>query len=55
LFSLFLVVAVYPRVAIAQAPSGDRVDVIKVEGAIDRPLLGYLQDHLDQAVAGRQR
>ena len=53
LFSLFLVVAVYPRVAIAQAPSGDRVDVIKVEGAIDRPLLGYLQDHLDQAVADR--
>lgn len=50
MFSLFLVVGAYPGAALAQ-PTGDRVDVIKVEGAIDRPLLGYLQDQLDQAVA----
>ena len=51
LFSLFLVIQAYPGVALAQSAPGDRVDVIKVEGAIDRPLLGYLNDHLDQAVA----
>ena len=31
----------------------NRVDVIKVEGAIDRPLMGYLDQHLEQAVADR--
>ena len=35
----------------AQEPAGDNVAVIKVEGAIDRPLLGYLHDQLDAAVA----
>jgi membrane-bound serine protease (ClpP class) len=53
LFSLLLVVAVYPGAVLAQPAPGDRVDVIKVEGAIDRPLLGYIHDHLDQAVADR--
>ena len=51
-FLLVLVVAGWPALAHAQttAPS-NRVDVIKVEGAIDRPLIGYLTQHLDQAVA----
>jgi len=46
-------VALWPLVAHAQEPPApqNRVDVIKVEGAIDRPLQGYLQQHLDQAVA----
>ena len=57
--SVFLVmvaaVAAFPLVASAQDPAAptEKVDVIKVEGAIDRPLLGYLQDHLDEAVADR--
>jgi len=48
-----LVVGLWPIVAHAQAPADptNRVDVIKVEGAIDRPLAGYLDQHLDQAVA----
>jgi membrane-bound serine protease (ClpP class) len=53
LFSLLLVAALYPGQALAQPALGERVDVIKVEGAIDRPLLGYLQDHLEQAVTDR--
>jgi membrane-bound serine protease (ClpP class) len=53
-FLLLLAVAGWPALAHAQetAPSpSNKVDVIKVEGAIDRPLLGYLHQHLDQAVA----
>jgi len=37
----------------AQAPPTNNVAVIKVEGAIDRPLVGYLRDQLDAAVADR--
>ena len=51
LFSFCLVVTGYPRAAVAQQGAGARVDVIKVEGAIDRPLLGYLEDHLQEAAA----
>ena len=58
--SLFVVVLIlfglWPMVAHAQAAPTEpqnRVDVIKVEGAIDRPLMGYLDQHLDQAVADR--
>jgi membrane-bound serine protease (ClpP class) len=47
---LFAVLA-GPFVARAQEAPANRVDVIKVEGAIDRPLLGYLHQHLEQAVA----
>ncbi len=39
--------ALWPLAAHAAAPT--RVEVIKVEGAIDRPLLGYLNDRLDVA------
>jgi membrane-bound serine protease (ClpP class) len=49
-FLLFLVITAYPGAAAAQPAPTNRVDVIKVEGAIDRPLLGYLHDHLEQAV-----
>jgi membrane-bound serine protease (ClpP class) len=53
-FLLTFVIAVALPVA-AEAQSTDApanpVDVIKVEGAIDRPLMGYLQAHLDEAVA----
>ena len=49
--SLFLAVlsllALWPRAAVAATPT--LVEVIKVEGAIDRPLLGYLNDRLDAA------
>lgn len=49
--SLFLTVlsmlALWPRAAVAVSPT--EVEVIKVEGAIDRPLLGYLNDRLDAA------
>lgn len=38
-----------PSSAVSVAPTP--VAVIKVEGAIDRPLLGFLRDRLDQAVA----
>jgi membrane-bound serine protease (ClpP class) len=52
---VFLVVAMassWPMAASAQqAAPANKVAIIKVEGAIDRPLLGYLDDHLDQAVA----
>lgn len=50
-FSLFLAVlpllALWPRAAVATTPT--LIEVIKVEGAIDRPLLGYLNDRLDLA------
>ncbi|MEO8423610.1 MAG: NfeD family protein [Actinomycetota bacterium] len=49
--SLFLAVlpllALWPAAAVAAPPT--LVEVIKVEGAIDRPLLGYLNDRLDAA------
>jgi membrane-bound serine protease (ClpP class) len=49
--SLFLAVlpliAFWPRAAVATTPT--LIEVIKVEGAIDRPLLGYLNDRLDVA------
>ena len=50
-----LAAGLWPLAAHAQAPAEpqSRVDVIKVEGAIDRPLTGYLNQHLDQAVADR--
>ena len=51
LFVSCLVVAVYPEAAAAQQGPGARVDVIKVEGALDRPLVGYLEDHLQEAAA----
>ena len=51
--SLFLaacaLLALWPRAAVAATPTV--VEVIKVEGAIDRPLLGYLNDRLDAAEA----
>src|SRR5262245_2000677 len=48
LTSLFVVaVALWPTAASAATTS--RVSVIKVEGAIDRPLLGYVHDALDRA------
>ena len=51
--SLFLLalslLALWPRAAVAASPTV--VEVIKVEGAIDRPLLGYLNDRLDAAEA----
>jgi membrane-bound serine protease (ClpP class) len=37
----------WPRAAVAASPTS--VEVIKVEGAIDRPLLGYLNGRLDAA------
>ena len=57
--SLFVVVllllGLWPMAAHAQAPAEpqSRVDVIKVEGAIDRPLTGLPDQHLEQAVADR--
>ena len=48
LFALSLF-ALWPRAAGAGPPT--MVEVIKVEGAIDRPLLGYLNDRLDAAEA----
>jgi membrane-bound serine protease (ClpP class) len=52
LSAFFLVVAAYPVFAVDQPASpSSRVDVIKVEGALDGPLSGYLDDHLNQAVA----
>ena len=51
--SLFLtacaLLALWPRPAVAASPTV--VEVIKVEGAIDRPLLGYLSDRLNAAEA----
>jgi membrane-bound serine protease (ClpP class) len=47
--------ALWPLGVAAQEPAAptSRVHVIKVEGAIDRPLLGYLNDHIQQAVDDR--
>ena len=42
-----IVVALWPPAAAAASPT--LVEVVKVEGAIDRPLLGYLNDRLDAA------
>jgi membrane-bound serine protease (ClpP class) len=39
--------ALWPSESLAASPT--RIEVIKVEGAIDRPLLGYLNDRLDAA------
>ena len=51
--SLFLaacsLLVLWPRPAVAATPTV--VEVIKVEGAIDRALLGYLNDRLDAAEA----
>ncbi len=54
LFAGSLIVLVWPAVALARTtPAGTTppIDVIKVEGAIDGPLLGFLNDRLDAAVA----
>lgn len=52
LLAAFIAVASWPLLAHAQpAVPTNKVDVIKLEGAIDRPLQGYVQQHLDQAVA----
>jgi membrane-bound serine protease (ClpP class) len=42
-----------PLTAHAQTSSdtGPPIDIVKVEGAIDRPLLGYLHERIDAAVA----
>ena len=54
LVGALIVLLAVPMLASAQEDRpANRVDVIKVEGAIDRPLLGYLQEHLDQAAADR--
>jgi membrane-bound serine protease (ClpP class) len=37
--------------SVSPSPAATKVDVIKVEGAIDRPLLGYLQQRLSEAEA----
>ncbi len=50
LLVLSLLVTVWPALA-AEPPSSPPIDVIKVEGALDRPLIGYLNDRLDAAVA----
>jgi len=49
----FVIALSLPVAALAQTTDapGNPVAVIKVEGAIDRPLMGYLQDQIDQAVA----
>jgi len=47
--SIFAPLALLPRTAGATSPN--TVEVIEVEGAIDRPLLGYLVDRLDAAEA----
>ena len=47
LFVALALVALWPRPASATPTT--KVDVIKVEGAIDRPLLGYLNERLDAA------
>ena len=47
LLSALSLLALWPRAAAAASPTV--VEVIKVEGAIDRPLLGYLNDRLDAA------
>ncbi|MGE5226020.1 MAG: NfeD family protein [Planctomycetaceae bacterium] len=52
LLPVLLAAVLLPAVAAAQTPpTAQAVDVIKVQGAIDRPLFEYLSDALDQAVA----
>lgn len=51
---LLVSLALWPVAARAQsdpAPSVTKVDVLKVEGAIDGPMLSYLTQHLDAAEA----
>lgn len=48
-FAFLSLLALWPLAAHASTPTP--VDVIKVEGAIDRPLLGYLNGRLDAAEA----
>jgi membrane-bound serine protease (ClpP class) len=50
LVALSLLVTAWPAVA-SETPAPPPIDVIKVEGALDRPLVGYLNDRLDAAVA----
>jgi membrane-bound serine protease (ClpP class) len=45
--SVFALLALWPHGADAASPT--LVEVIKVEGAIDRPLLGYVNERLDAA------
>src|SRR3954453_9855501 len=49
---IFAIALTLPAAAQAQTTDtpGDPVAVIKVEGAIDRPLTGYLEAQIDQAV-----
>ena len=47
LLAALSLLALWPRAAVAASPT--LVEVVKVEGAIDRPLLGYLNDRLDAA------
>ena len=47
LLAALSLLALWPRAAAAATPT--LVEVVKVEGAIDRPLLGYLNDRLDAA------
>ncbi|MEX0984063.1 MAG: NfeD family protein [Actinomycetota bacterium] len=50
-FALLIALSV-PAWAFAQdAASGPPIDIVKVEGAIDAPLLGYLDERIDAAVA----
>jgi membrane-bound serine protease (ClpP class) len=49
LTSLFAAAAVALWPSAVSAATTSRVSVIKVEGAIDRPLLGYIRDALDRA------
>ncbi|MBI3647931.1 MAG: hypothetical protein HY240_04160, partial [Actinobacteria bacterium] len=52
--SACLLAAVVLGVLVGAASAGSSatvVEVIKVEGAIDRPLLGYVEQKLDQAEA----
>jgi membrane-bound serine protease (ClpP class) len=51
LTSLFIAAAVALSTGAVSAATTSRVSVIKVEGAIDRPLLGYIDDALDRAEA----
>ncbi len=49
LFAAVSLLVLWPRAAGAATPT--LLEVLKVEGAIDRPLLGYLNDRLDAAEA----
>ena len=54
-FSLLCLVsaafALWPAAAVGQAPAPTVIEVIPVQGAIDRPMLTYLTDRLDAAEA----